>query len=75
MLTFHHCQIKAETKYRKPQVIPGEFLESGKNSTVVFDLVGKAFNQMTFFINKSTTGFTLFAAATRRNDRLNGLVL
>jgi hypothetical protein len=45
----------------------------GKNSTVVFDLVEKAFNQMTSFINKPITGSTL--AATRRNGRLKGLVL
>ena len=57
---------------QKPRVIPGEFLESGKNSTVVFDLVEKAFNQMMFFINKPIAGSMLFATATRRNDRLNG---
>lgn len=60
---------------QKTRIIPGQFLESGKNSTVVFDFIEKAFNQMTLLLNKPITGTGLFTVAARRDHHLNSLVL
>jgi|GEM_PF-3738155 hypothetical protein len=60
---------------QKASIIPGEFLEAGKIGRLCLILLKKALNQMVFLIDKPIAGYTLFTAATRRNDCLNRLAL